>query len=132
MLLLKRVYEPATSADGTRFLVDRLWPRGLRQADARLDGWLREVAPSHELRKWFAHEPGKWAEFRRRYAAELRAKPETWKPIADAARRGTVTLLFAAQNLEYNNAAALKSFLEGQTDRARPARPAIRSKRKAK
>src|SRR5436309_14291030 len=103
MIRLKRVYEPAAPADGVRFLVDRLWPRGLRKSEARLDAWLREVAPSGQLRKWFAHQPMKWVEFQRRYAAELRAQPDVWKPIADAARRGTVTLLFAARDEEHNH-----------------------------
>ncbi len=115
MIRLKRVYEPAAaSADGGRFLVDRLWPRGLRKEDARLDGWLRDVAPSDALRKWFAHDAAKWDEFQQRYAAELRAKPDSWRPLADLARRGTVTLLFAARDPQHNNAVALRSFLEQQ------------------
>jgi uncharacterized protein YeaO (DUF488 family) len=131
MIRLKRVYEPAAAADGLRLLVDRLWPRGLRKEEARLHDWLREVAPSGPLRKWFGHEPAKWAEFQRRYAAELRAKPEIWQPIVDAARHGTVTLLFSARDAENNNAAALKFFLEQPPGPARVARSARRITRKS-
>ena len=113
---VKRVYEPPAPDDGKRFLVDRLWPRGLRKEALRLDGWLKELAPSDELRRWFGHDPAKWEEFRRRYFLELQARPEAWRPLRKAAREGTVTLLFSARDGEHNNAVALKSFLEGKRE----------------
>ena len=108
----RRVYEPATPEDGARLLVDRLWPRGVRKEKLELAGWLKEVAPGDALRKWFKHDPAKWSEFQRRYAAELERNPQAWQPILEAARKGTVTLLFAAKDAEHNNAVALKAFLE--------------------
>jgi len=112
MLSVKRVYEAPGAKDGFRILVDRLWPRGLRKQRARIDLWLREVAPSNELRKWFAHEPQKWAEFQKRYAEELRAKEELLSRIRDAVEEhGTVTLLFAASDTKRNNAVALREHL---------------------
>ena len=86
----------------------------MKKEALKLDGWLKDVAPSDALRKWFGHDPGRWAEFRRRYFAELEAKPETWRPIVDAARQGNVTLLFAARDTERNNAVALKEYVEGK------------------
>ena len=112
MIQVKRVYDPDSPSDGSRFLVDRLWPRGTRREALRLDGWLKEVAPSDALRHWFGHEPAKWEEFRRRYAAELDGKPEAWQPILQAAQRGNVTLLYSARDTEHNNAVALKAYLE--------------------
>ncbi len=112
MICIKRVYEPRTAQDGTRVLVDRLWPRGTKKEALYLDGWLKEVAPSDGLRKWFAHDPKKWEEFQRRYCGELDRKPEIWQPLLDAARAGTVTLLFGARDAEQNNASALKRYLE--------------------
>ena len=108
----RRVYEPPTPDDGARLLVDRLWPRGLKKEKLRLTGWLREVAPGESLRQWFNHEPQKWDEFQRRYSAELDKHPAAWQPIREAARRGRVTLLFAAKDEAHNNAVALKAFLE--------------------
>lgn len=108
----KRVYDPPSPADGERFLVDRLWPRGLKKEDLRLTGWLKEAAPSNALRQWFHRVPGKWAEFQRRYFAELEQHPQTSQPLLDAARRGTITLLFSSKDLERNNAVVLKRFLE--------------------
>ncbi len=115
-LNLKRVYEPAERADGARVLVERLWPRGVSKEAARLDGWLREAAPSDTLRKWYGHDPKKWEEFRRRYFAELSRAPQNVDPIREAAARGSVTLVFAAKDPELSNARALKEFLdhEGQ------------------
>ena len=109
---LKRVYEPPEPADGTRFLVERLWPRGMKKAELQLDAWLKDVGPSAELRKWFAHDPTRWDEFRARYSAELDAAPAVWQPILQAARSGTVTLLFSSHDQEHNNAVALKAYLE--------------------
>jgi uncharacterized protein YeaO (DUF488 family) len=112
MIRLKRAYEPATASDGRRILVERLWPRGVSKARLRLDDWMKEVAPSAELRRWFGHDPARWREFQSRYFAELRARPSGWQPLLARARRGRVTLLYAAHDLEHNGALALKAFLE--------------------
>ena len=112
MIRLKRVYEPTDPDDGRRFLVERLWPRGTKKEALSLDGWLKDVAPSDGLRRWFGHDPARWSEFRRRYATELDARPDAWRPILLAARDGPVTLLFSARDTEHNNAVALKSYLE--------------------
>ena len=110
----RRAYDPPTSQDGARLLVDRLWPRGVKKEKMQLAGWLKEVAPSNSLRRWFDHDPARWNEFLHRYAAELEAHPQAWQPILQAARDGNVTLLFAAKDAEHNNAAALKAFLEAK------------------
>ncbi len=115
MIRLKRVYEPEAPDDGQRFLVERLWPRGVKKSSLHIDGWLKEAGPSTELRKWFSHDPDKWAEFVRRYFAELDRRPETCAPIRDAARHGVVTLLYSSHNTEYNNAVALKEYIERKT-----------------
>lgn len=112
MINVKRAYEPPDPKDGKRFLVDALWPRGVKKDALQIEGWLKETAPSKALRQWFAHDPGKWAEFQRRYFAELRGRPETWRPLLDAVRKGQVTLVFGARDAEHNNAVALKAFLE--------------------
>jgi uncharacterized protein YeaO (DUF488 family) len=112
LLKTKRAYEPAEAGDGTRFLVDRLWPRGIKKEKLKMEAWLKDVAPSPELRKWFAHDPDKWHEFQKRYRAELRANPEAWKPILEAAKKGDVTLLYGARDTEHNSAILLKAFLE--------------------
>jgi uncharacterized protein YeaO (DUF488 family) len=109
---LRRVYDPPSSTDGSRFLVDRLWPRGVVKVTLGLTAWLKDAAPSNELRKKFHNRPELWDEFRRAYFSELQAHPETWAPLVDAARRDTVTLLYAAKNAERNNAVVLKEFLE--------------------
>ena len=111
MIVLKRAYDPVSKSDGTRLLVERLWPRGVSKAKLRVDSWLKEVGPSTELRKWFSHDPNKWAEFRRRYFRELRSRRETWQPILSAARRGMVTLVYSSHDTEHNNAVALQEFL---------------------
>lgn len=111
MIQLKRAYDAAGKEDGTRLLVERLWPRGVKKEDLRLDGWLKDVAPSTELRKWFNHDPEKWAEFRRRYFAELKERPEALEPIVKAARKGRVTLIFSSHDAEHNNAVALREYL---------------------
>lgn len=108
----KRVYEPATPADGVRFLVDRLWPRGIKKDALRNDGWLKEVAPSDGLRRWFNHNPARWLEFRRRYFAELDQRADALRPILNAARHGPVTLLFAARDVKFNQAMALRDYLK--------------------
>ncbi len=112
MIHIKRAYDPPDQADGARLLVDRLWPRGVKKEQLLLDGWYRDVAPSSELRKWFAHDPAKWEEFKQRYFLELGQKPEVWRPLIESARAGKTTLLYAAQDREHNNAVALKAYLE--------------------
>ncbi|MFW6125737.1 MAG: DUF488 domain-containing protein [Chloroflexota bacterium] len=113
MLNAKRVYDSTDDADGQRILVDRLWPRGIRSEDARVDSWMKELAPSNSLRKWFGHDPEKWAEFKRRYVTELRAADKTraLQDIAQAAARGNVTLVYSAKDREYNNAIVLKEVI---------------------
>jgi uncharacterized protein YeaO (DUF488 family) len=110
MILLKRAYDRPTRADGKRLLVERLWPRGIKKSDLPLDDWVKDVAPSTELRKWFSHDPAKWTEFRRRYRAELVTKPEIWKPLLEAARKSTITLVYSSHDTEQNNAVVLKEF----------------------
>lgn len=112
MIRVKRVYDPPAPEDGLRFLVDRLWPRGMKKENLRIDGWMKEVAPSADLRRWFGHEPDRWEEFCLRYEAELAGNREAWEPLLKTARGGTITLLFGAHDLEHNNALVLKSFLE--------------------
>jgi uncharacterized protein YeaO (DUF488 family) len=114
MVALKRAYEKAAPEDGVRFLVERLWPRGVKKTDLQIDGWLKDVAPSDTLRRWFAHDPKKWPEFHRRYFAELDSHPEAWEPIQSAARHGRVTLVYSAHDTEHNNAAALKEYLQAR------------------
>ena len=121
MILLKRAYDPPAPKDGKRFLVERLWPRGVRKSALPLSGWLKEAAPSTGLRKWFSHDPAKWSEFRRRYRAELVAKPQTWNALLKDARQGTVTLVYSSHDAEHNNAVVLKEFLEAQGHRRKAA-----------
>lgn len=115
MLKIKRVYEEAKAGDGARFLVDRLWPRGMKKEKLNMKAWMKDVAPSPNLRQWFGHDPRKWKEFQHRYQAELEANPDAWKPILEAAKRGNVTLLYSARDTEHNSALVLKSFLEEHT-----------------
>ena len=110
-LRLKRVYEPAVSADGVRVLVDRLWPRGLSKEKAGVDHWMKDIAPSAELRKWFGHDPERWAEFRRRYMQELRHDAELLEQLRDMASKQTVTLVFGAHDEEHNDAVVLQEML---------------------
>ncbi len=114
MIRVKRVYEQFEADDGKRFLVERLWPRGMKKEDLKMDGWVKEVAPSDALRHWFGHDPAKWEEFQLRYFTELEEKRDSWKPLLEEARQGMVTLLYSAHDQEHNNAVALKAFLEGQ------------------
>jgi len=116
MIQLKRVYEKEDPDDGVRYLIERLWPRGVKKTSLRIDGWLKDAGPSTELRKWFSHDPAKWQEFRRRYFAELDRTPDAWAPIRDAARHGTVTLLYSSHDTEHNNAVALKEYVEHKAD----------------
>ncbi len=112
MIQLRRAYERASESDGARFLVERLWPRGVRKQDLKLDGWLKDVAPSSDLRRWFGHDPGRWSEFKRRYVRELEQHADAWGPLLAHARRGRVTLVYSAHDTEHNNAVVLKDFLE--------------------
>jgi uncharacterized protein YeaO (DUF488 family) len=112
MIQLKRAYDRPASTDGTRFLVERLWPRGVKKTALHVDAWLKGVAPSTTLRRWFGHDPVKWSEFRRRYAHELDASADALEPIREASRRGTVTLVYSSHDTEHNNAVALKDYLE--------------------
>jgi len=114
-LRLKRAYEPAEPDDGVRILVDRLWPRGVSKAKAALDEWVKDVAPSTELRKWFGHDPARWAEFQRRYRAELRGQSETLDRIRGLARTQVVTLVYSAHDEEHNDAVVLRAVLLGET-----------------
>jgi uncharacterized protein YeaO (DUF488 family) len=108
---LKRVYDAPTKTDGTRILVDRLWPRGLTKEKAHVDLWLKEVAPSNDLRKWFAHDPAKWPEFKARYKAELRQNAIQLALLKQAVLRGPSTLLFGAKDTAHNEAVVLKDLL---------------------
>lgn len=112
MIRVKRVYEPPARSDGVRFLVDHLWPRGLKKDAVQVERWIKSVSPSDELRSWFGHEPAKWKEFQRRYFEELNRQPETWSLLLETARTRDVTLVFSARDMEHNNAVALKSYLE--------------------
>ncbi|HZT73297.1 MAG TPA: DUF488 domain-containing protein [Terriglobales bacterium] len=114
MIALKRAYDPPARSDGRRFLVERLWPRGVKKENLPLESWLKDVAPSTALRKWFSHDVEKWPEFQKRYVAELRANSQAWQPLLEAARAGPVTLIYSSHDAEHNNAVVLKSFLEGK------------------
>jgi|SRR5690606_925809 len=109
---LRRVYDEPAADEGTRILVERLWPRGLKKEDVAADLWLKEIAPSAELRKWYAHDVSKWKEFSRRYRAELEANDDALEPIRAALKKGPVTFLFAARDAEHSSAALLKEYLE--------------------
>jgi uncharacterized protein YeaO (DUF488 family) len=111
---LARVYDDPAQGEAPRFLVERLWPRGVRRADLSLSDWLKDVAPSDELRRWFGHRPERWDEFRRRYFAELDERPTAWEPLRDAAAAGPVTLLYSARDAEHNNAVALRQYVEAR------------------
>jgi uncharacterized protein YeaO (DUF488 family) len=112
VLRIKRVYLDPSEDDGERILVDRLWPRGLTKARAKVDLWLKEVAPSNELRKWFAHDPIRWPEFKRRYVAELKAADKPLTLLKQETSRGTVTLLYGARDEEHNEAVVLLELLQ--------------------
>ncbi len=112
MITVKRVYEGPSASDGTRFLVDHLWPRGLKKEAVKVQSWIKAVSPSDKLRTWFGHDPAKWKEFQRRYFAELDKRPEAWQALLEAARRGDITLVFSARDTEHNNAVALKAYLD--------------------
>ena len=109
---LKRAYDKPQKADGFRVLIDRIWPRGVRKEDLKLDQWLRSLAPSTELRQWFGHDPEKWGEFRKRYFRELDAHPDEIKLLRDRMRDGPLTIVFGSREQRFNNATALKEYLE--------------------
>ncbi len=108
---LKRPYEPPAASDGTRVLIDRLWPRGVRKDAAALDLWLKDIGPSTELRKWFGHEPSRWAEFRRRYADEIEQKPQLLAQLRDIARQGVLTMVYSAHDEQHNDALVLQELI---------------------
>lgn len=111
MVKVKRIYDHPAESDGRRVLVDRLWPRGISKEAAAIDAWLKEIAPSDELRTWFGHDPARWEEFRSRYLAELERHADLMAELRTETQRGTVTLLFAAKDTEHNNATVLKELL---------------------
>ena len=111
LITLARVYDHGDPGKRPRFLVERLWPRGVRRADLHLTDWLRDVGPSDELRRWFGHRPERWDEFRRRYFEELDGHPEAWKPLRDAADARDITLLYSSHDEDHNNAVALREYL---------------------
>lgn len=111
LVRLRRAYDTPSAEDGARFLIDRLWPRGLKRESLQLAAWLKEVAPSDSLRRWFGHEPARWEEFRRRYRTELDANPEALSPLTAALKHGPVTLVFAARDVSHNHALVLRDLL---------------------
>ena len=113
---VKRIYESPEPSDGHRVLVDRIWPRGVSREKAAIDEWLKEIAPSTELRRWFGHEPSRWPEFRRRYAGELARRPDLLAHVRLLGRKGVVTLLYSARDRAYNQAVALAEILDGDGD----------------
>lgn len=117
---LSRVYDHDRPPRRPAFLVERLWPRGVRRADLHASGWLRDAAPSEELRRWFDHDPAKWDEFRRRYVTELEGRPEAWRPLVVAATDQPITLLYSSRDSEHNNAVALRAFLLSRLEPSPP------------
>jgi uncharacterized protein YeaO (DUF488 family) len=111
---LKRAYGQPSARDGTRILIDRLWPRGVRKSDAAIDRWIKDIAPSTALRKWFGHDPARWQEFRRRYAAEIHDNADPLAELRAAARKGPITLVFAARDELLNDAVVLRDVLLGR------------------
>ena len=112
MIKIKRVYEPAAKGDGDRFLVERLWPRGIKKEALAMKAWCKDAAPSTELRRWFSHDPAKWNEFQSRYRTELAGNFSGWQPLIDAAHQGPITLLYSSHDQEHNSAIVLRSYLE--------------------
>ena len=115
VIRIKRAYETPTEDDGYRILVDRLWPRGISKAKAKIDFWPKELAPSTDLRRWYGHDPAKWSEFKSRYFAELDANIELIKELFDYVRRGTVTFIYSSKEQDLNNAVALRGYIESLT-----------------
>ncbi len=112
MIKVKRIYDPPEAVDGFRYLVDRLWPRGIKKDALKIDVWLKDIAPSDTLRRWFGHDPEKWEEFCSRYFRELEGRNALWLPILAKAKNNNITLLFSAKDIKHNNAVALKEFLD--------------------
>jgi len=131
MIRTKRTYEPPARSDGRRFLVERLWPRGMKKQDLELDAWLKDVAPSTELRRWFGHKPERWKEFQRRYKQELDANAEALQPLLEASKKHPVTLLYSARDVEHNGAIVLRDYLAAHASSKRKA-PARRSRESAR
>jgi uncharacterized protein YeaO (DUF488 family) len=123
VIRIKRAYEPPARGDGRRVLVERLWPRGMTKEALAADAWMRDVAPTTELRQWFGHRPERWMEFKRRYEQELGANTDAWTSLLDASKRGAVTLLYSARDVEHNGAVVLRGFL---TKRNRPRRGGVK------
>jgi uncharacterized protein YeaO (DUF488 family) len=126
MITLKRAYEPAAKEDGERFLVDRVWPRGVNKDELRIAAWVKDVAPSTELRKWFGHDPARWNEFQRRYRQELGEQRDALAALLEAAKTRNITLVYGARDTQHNQAVVLKNVLEEQLARmsqSRSARP---------
>jgi uncharacterized protein YeaO (DUF488 family) len=111
MIKIKRAYDEVSLDDGERILVDRLWPRGIKKDGAKIDEWIKDIAPSNELRKWFAHDPSKWKEFKRRYMEELKDQSNLIEILINRAKRGNITLIFSARDTEHNNAAVLSELI---------------------
>lgn len=120
MIACKRAYEPPQTSDGTRVLVDRLWPRGVKKEALQLSQWLKEVAPTDELRRAFGHEPEHFPAFKEGYLKELNAHPEHWQALFEMAEKGTLTLIYAAHDEQLNNARVLAEFLEAELERRGP------------
>lgn len=112
MIKVKRIYDPVSPDDGKRILVDRLWPRGIKKNEAEINEWLKDIAPSDGLRKWFSHDPNKWQEFKNRYIKELKNNSELIERLKAVAKKEKVTLLFSAKDIEYNNAVVLKEVID--------------------
>ena len=130
MIRIRRAYEPAARGDGRRLLVERLWPRGMRKEALRLDAWVKDVAPSTELRKWFSHRVDRWTEFQRRYRRELNTHRDAWSPILEASKRGPVTLVYSAHDPEHNAAVVLRDYLTRRALKRAPRRKPGTSARK--
>ena len=128
MIRIKRTYASPAHGDGRRILVERIWPRGMKKEAVAADAWMKEVAPTTELRKWFAHRVERWEEFRRRYRKELEANSRAWEPILDAEKRGTVTLLYSTHDVLHNGAVVLRDYLM-ERDSGQPRRRKSRGNR---
>jgi uncharacterized protein YeaO (DUF488 family) len=111
MIKIKRAYDPVETSDGIRYLVDQLWPRGVKKENLKLKEWTRSVAPSKKLCTWYGHDPARWKEFQSRYTTELDEKPEIWRPLLTAARDSDITLVFGARDVEHSNAVVLRDYL---------------------
>jgi len=116
MIKIKRIYQTPAAGDGFRILVDRLWPRGLSKEKAKVDLWLKDISPSNELRKWYSHDPAKWAEFKRKYLKEIEGKKLELDLLRQKAKSGIITFLFSSKEEKLNNAAALKEFVESKRE----------------